>query len=195
MRLEAEAGASPAEIVKALEAYYSHPIYTTLPYPLRAPAHPAPVEIPNLPVQLSFNARQERNSREFYGKEKLCQREEKEREEEERERKDKARGACPVLIGKTCRLNDSCARCHPSMKIREINNRFDGLKEKMMRGLRQARSKAGGEADVLEEMVREAERERGFELRAVCGRYRGRGIDEEEIGEEVVWGVGKMWDC
>ena len=73
--------------------------------------------------------------------------------------------ACSTIDGPTQILNDTCADCHPSVIIQEINNRHDALRASLMRQLRNARSRE--EVKAIERQLAEQHAERGRELRMV----------------------------
>jgi len=85
--------------------------------------------------------------------------------------------SCPNVQGPTQNLEDTCAECHPSFRMAEINQQHDDLRGKLMEKLRTAGSKQ--EVAELQVAIEESHAERGKELRA-ASRVRWGGI--------VIWG-------
>jgi hypothetical protein len=93
------------------------------------------------------------------------------------------------MQGPLQRIDDTCARCHPSFLIAEINHRHDEFRSHKMAQLRRAETRE--EVLALQGVLEEAYAARGKELRA-AGRVRWNGM--------VLWGppgadVGAREDC
>lgn len=86
---------------------------------------------------------------------------------------------CTAVTGPQKNLNDTCARCHPSIVITEINRRHDSLRESLMRQLREAPSR--DQARAIQKRVEEGNTERGKELRE-ASKLKWEGV--------VDWGRG-----
>lgn len=67
--------------------------------------------------------------------------------------------ACDTVNGPTQTLDDTCAKCHPSLITQEINKRHDALRAILMQQLRNARSRE--EAIAVERALAEQHAERG----------------------------------
>jgi len=68
------------------------------------------------------------------------------------------------------KLDDTCAKCHPSFLTAEINKRHDDLRDRLMARLRKTSSR--GEALELRRTLDEAHAARSKELLSV-GKWRG----------------------
>ncbi|KAJ5040541.1 uncharacterized protein L3040_006194 [Drepanopeziza brunnea f. sp. 'multigermtubi'] len=84
---------------------------------------------------------------------------------------------CQELHGPTQRFNDTCAKCHPSFIMSEINQRYDQLQADLVSAMLKAENEEKGQE--LKRAVEQAHSLRGRELRSV-GRLKWSGI--------VVWG-------
>ncbi|KAK1762265.1 hypothetical protein QBC33DRAFT_601920 [Phialemonium atrogriseum] len=77
-------------------------------------------------------------------------------------------------------LQDCCSECYPPIHIREINQKYDSLREDTMRGIRQATSEQRfQDVGVLKKESRFNEAERAKKL--------GRWKNVKYRWEEVVW--------
>jgi len=93
---------------------------------------------------------------------------------------------CPQdrIHGPLQRIDDSCAACHPSFKISEINQRHDEFRDRKMAQMQQSRSRQ--EVLVLQRVLEEAHAARTKELRD-AGRVRWHGV--------VLWGPPGAEGC
>lgn len=87
---------------------------------------------------------------------------------------------CPreKVHGPLQHIDDTCAACHPPIKISEINQRHDEFRDRKMAQMRQARSRQ--EVLMLQRVLEEAHAARGKELRK-AGRVKWNGV--------VLWGT------
>ena len=86
---------------------------------------------------------------------------------------------CPRerVHGPVQHIDDTCAQCHPPIRIKEINARYDEFRDCKMAQLRRAQTKE--EVLILQRVIEEAHTARAKELRD-AGRVRWTGI--------VLWG-------
>jgi hypothetical protein len=74
-------------------------------------------------------------------------------------------------------IDDTCAQCHPPIKMKEINARHDEFRDRKMAQMRRAQTKE--EVLILQQVIEEAHASRAKELRN-AGRVRWTGV--------VLWG-------
>ncbi len=86
---------------------------------------------------------------------------------------------CPRerVRGPVQHIDDTCAQCHPPIRMKEINARHDEFLDRKMAQLRRAQTKE--EVLILQRVIEEAHAARAKELRDV-GRVRWTGV--------VLWG-------
>jgi hypothetical protein len=88
---------------------------------------------------------------------------------------------CKKLTGPVNHLNDTCASCHPSHVMLEINTRHNALRARLMAKLRVSTSRE--EVAELQKALEEEQVGRSRELR-VASRIRWNGIVDWGIGSE-----------